>query len=168
MRNEVRVDDMTMVVIRFKDLELLCAVDAADLDLLSPYRWCARQARAAYYAQANRTVDGRRTSLQMHRLIMGVVDQPEVFVDHINRNTLDNRRANLRLLTPAESAQNKGKYANSTSRYRGVSWFAPNQKWVAKGGKGGKVFHLGYFENEEEAGNAAAAWRSQHLPYAER
>lgn len=43
--------------------------------------------------------------IQMHRQIIG--DKKGYYVDHINRNTLDNRRENLRHLTPKESVRNR-------------------------------------------------------------
>ncbi len=53
----------------------------------------------------------------MHRYIMGVVDDPEVIVDHINGNGCDNRRSNLRICTEKENNKNK-----STVRFNGRTY----------------------------------------------
>lgn len=166
--NKVREDSIgTHIVIIFRGQEFLCYLDKEDLPTIGKYTWFARQSGHSLYIQTSIYGEsGRRTSLQIHRLLMGVKDRRQ-YIDHINRNTLDNRKSNLRILTPAESAQNKNKYMNSTSQYRGVSWHEPNKKWVVKGGKNGKIIHLGYFNDEHEAGLVAARWRKEHLPYAE-
>lgn len=45
----------------------------------------------------------------MHRIVLGLGSRefPEYVVDHVNRNRLDNRLCNLRLLTRAQNAQNR-------------------------------------------------------------
>ena len=52
--------------------------------------------------------------------ILGIESQKGMHVDHINGNTLDNRRANLRLVTPTQNARNKAPHKNTSSKYVGV------------------------------------------------
>lgn len=52
-----------------------------------------------------------------HRLVTGA--PPTVTVDHINKDTLDNRKENLRLVTKSENAQNS-RHIGGTSQYKGV------------------------------------------------
>ena len=59
-------------------------------------------------------------------------------LDHINRDTLDNRIENLREANAAQNACNRSKFANNTSGAKGVSWHKAQQKWfvyVAKIGR---------------------------------
>lgn len=91
-------------------------VDADDYPLLARYSWHVRASKKTFYAQTTVIINGKRKTLRMHRLIMGM---PAKFVDHKNRNGLDNRKSNLRKCTPAESARNMVK-KRSKSGYLGV------------------------------------------------
>ena len=74
-------------------------------------------------------------------------------VDHINHNTLDNRKCNLRICTHQESMMNSESRIGR-SKYKGV-WFSKDKnKWVAELRKNNKKIHIGYFKNEKEAAKA--------------
>jgi len=117
------------------------------------------------YACHSRRSRGRTTVVLMHRVIMGLGPDSDMQVDHINRNRLDNRRENLRVVTCAENHQNRGSYEGSTSKHRGVWWSKQRQKWRAAERLNGKAYHLGYFSSEAEAAMAASAWRMVHMPH---
>jgi hypothetical protein len=87
--------------------------------------------------------------------------------DHINRNKLDNRKANLRVVTHAQNTQNLSSHSDSQSRYRGVARLSGvrAKPWQAYGTVDGKRQYLGTFATEQEAADAAAAWRREHLPF---
>ncbi len=74
-----------------------------------------------------------------------------LIVDHINGDTLDNRRSNLRLATPAENRRNTKKQEGHTSKFLGVFWAGYAKKWASQIQLGGKSCHLGYFLDEEDA-----------------
>lgn len=102
----------------------------------------------------------------LHRQIMGCVPHDGLVVDHINRDKVDCRRENLRLVTQAQNAQNQGARPASTSKHRGVSYQRRTKKWVVNHGLKGKQHYAGSFDTEEEAAVAARAWRDEHMPYA--
>lgn len=95
---------------------------------------------------------GRTKSILMHRYIFG--DAANGFwVDHINRNILDNRKSNLRFVTPTQSSQNR--IVNG-----GVIWVprSDQNRWGTKDGRwraririDGHLYHLGYFDRREDA-----------------
>lgn len=92
-------------------------VDKNDLEKVRKYRWYATpNSMGSYYAMAK---EGNKT-IYMHRYL---IDAPEgMFVDHINHNTLDNRRTNLRVVTHQENDTNRnGAYNTSKTGIRGVS-----------------------------------------------
>lgn len=102
-----------------------CAiVDDVDFESLAAFAWHATiGGRAGLtnekpYARRSIWEDGRSRSILMHREIMGSPDG--VLIDHINRNTLDNRRANLRLANHADNARNAGAKGPSKCGRRGV------------------------------------------------
>lgn len=87
--------------------------------------------------------------IHMHNLIM---NPPAGMVsDHINGDSLDNRKINLRLCTPLENSFNRSKNSLNTSGYKGVNLNKRLGKWRATVGGGSNKTHLGYFENIEEA-----------------
>lgn len=96
---------------------------------------------------------GRRAGLRhlyMHRVIMGAPEGMQV--DHANRDTLDNRRANLRLCSRAENQGNRQKQRGEmSSAYKGVSYDRPRHKWQACIKVGRRTVHLGRFDTQEAA-----------------
>lgn len=135
-------------------------IDEADVQVIEPHLWRLHNAGYPWI----HTDAKARQGTSMHRLLCGLApDDPRV-VDHINGDPLDNRRANLRVCTPAENGQNHPSRPG-TSRFRGVSWNARLKKWVAQGKLNGKVHYLGIFDDELAAARVAAEWRKEHLPF---
>jgi len=73
-----------------------------------------------------------------------------MFIDHINRNKLDNRRSNLRIVTTSQNVVNCPPRKNNTSGYRGVS--KKGNMWIAQIEKGDKkIFQESYTTPEQAA-----------------
>ena len=89
----------------------------------------------------------------MHREVMSAPEP--LLVDHININSLDNRKANLRLATGMQNNWNTRKGFNKgTSKYKGVGWIKKTKKWRARFRCNHKAVHLGSFDDEKEAARA--------------
>ena len=85
----------------------------------------------------------------LHRLILNT--PKGLLVDHINGNSLDNRRCNLRVCTNAQNQWNTAKKSNSTQKYKGVRK-TKSGKYEARIRCGeGKRLHLGTYPTIEEA-----------------
>lgn len=125
-------------------------VDDADYDALVRHKWHAHKSNGGYYAQrkANGTHRAKRADIAMHRQIMAGPGTGRC-IDHINRDTLDNRRSNLRVCTNAENHWNHRPYSHSASRFRGVSTHRAH--WRAQIYNLGRPIHIGYFASELEA-----------------
>lgn len=136
-------------------------VDDEDYPAVKRYRWCLVHG----YAARNARPEGG-TTVYMHRQILGLERGDKHQVDHINRDKLDNRRENLRLTTHALNRHNLPSYRGSTSAYRGVSWSKPHKKWRATAMLGRKQHHIGLYDDEAMAGEAAAAFRAEHMSHA--
>ncbi len=125
-------------------------IDDADTELYDSYKWhvnFAKKKRPAPYV--------RSYELQkyFHRLLM---EEPTdgIFVDHINGNSLDNRRSNLRLCNVQQNNWNTRRSAKRKySPYRGVKYNPKSLRnpWVAKIYTNGQEFHLGCYSTPEEA-----------------
>lgn len=72
-------------------------------------------------------------------------------VDHINRDTLDNRWSNLRVATRSQNMANTALDARNTSGASGVTWDKARNKWRAQLRVNGRKTNLGRFETREQA-----------------
>jgi len=82
-------------------------------------------------------------------------------VDHINRNTLDNRLENLRLATRSENSMNaKGKHGAKFSKNVYVDYeYKSNRKYRAQVTFDGKIVRVGGYDTKEDAEKMAQALR---------
>lgn len=126
-------------------------IDEEFYDSLSQFSWWAhRSGRSLVYARRfRRTGEAGRKSISIHRVVLGVLETPEILVDHINGNTLDNRRANLRPATPAQNQANRTGPTRALSGFRGVS--QTGSRWSARFKTSRKITHLGTFDTAVEA-----------------
>jgi hypothetical protein len=132
-------------------------VDAKDFEWLSKEGWgysgCAKP--GVYYASKNKNlgrVNGKATykKRSMHREIMDCPD--DMFVDHINGDTLDNRRENLRICTRNQNQWNR--LANIGKEFKGAYYHKDTNRWQARIQHNNKKHHLGYFKTAKEANEA--------------
>lgn len=138
-------------------------VDPVDYERLAAQRW---RLHSRGYAISHKPNAPRGSTVYMHRAVLSLDTGCGVEIDHINRNLLDNRRANLRIATRAQNQQNV-RAIGGTSRHRGVAWDRNKKRWRAHAQLNGRHVHVGYFKDEERAGEAIAAWRQIHMPFSE-
>jgi hypothetical protein len=135
---------------------LVAIVDDEDADLAA-FKWHA--AHPKYNTSyAVRTVYpdgfyGKHVSIFMHRVIADRMGLPGI-VDHVSRDGLDNRRANLRSSTQSQNTANRGPQKNNTSGYKGVSFEPRYRKWTANIKVKQKAKYLGSYRTAEEAARA--------------
>lgn len=133
-------------------------VDDADFDWLNQWKWHAHWDTWNWYAQRTgpRGKSGKRPTIPMHAVIAGC-SAP----DHKNRNTLDNRRSNLRPATASQNGMNRNFQSINTSGARGVSWDKRQKRWSAQIRFQGKLKWLGYFSQLKAAASAYKMAASQ-------
>lgn len=122
-------------------------VDNDKFEFLNKKKWYCNNTG---YACRDFTIKGKRGRVMMHRLVLKV-EKKNLIVDHINRNPLDNRVANLRVCNKSQNAANSAKH-KGISKYKGVSWSSKRNKWEAYITVNCKRIHLGRFKEEAEAG----------------
>lgn len=125
-------------------------VDDSDYDHLLQFMWYAAFKGGSWYAMVMRN----KKPMYLHRYLM--CPSKNLVVDHINRNSLDNQRRNLRIVSQGFNIQNRLKLRSNTSGYKGVSRHS-NQltyPWRAKIDFNHKQIYLGVFKDIKDAAKA--------------
>jgi hypothetical protein len=118
-------------------------IDEEDINYLSSFNWSIGK-KGYVWSKIN----GKTT--YMSRLIMGCPNR--MTVDHINHDTLDNRKENLRICTYSENNYNRRSGSvNAFSKYKGVRKSCIKDKWRAEICYNGKCIYIGDFYTEEYA-----------------
>ena len=107
-------------------------------------KWCVTKNRKGLYAQKR----VNKNKIYLHRYIL---NNPEGVVDHINHNTLDNRKENLRITTNANNLRNGTLRNNNKTGIIGVYYSKKRKKYVATIKVNYKSIYLGRFNTLEEA-----------------
>ncbi len=127
----------------------IAIIDDEDYESLNQYKWHAQKASNGFYAVRCVYVNRKCIKLGMHRQVLPCLDNQEI--DHKNRNTLDNRKSNLRIVTHAQNMKNRNKHKNNKSGIKGVYWDKRGKKWRSEIRVDGKKIHLGMFSDLMEA-----------------
>lgn len=123
-------------------------IDGEDYSKISEFNWHACKDDYRFYARKCLFKGRKKTSESMHRMILNYPDA-KWQVDHINGDTLDNRKSNLRLVTQSQNQANRGLPITNTSGYKGVH--KSYGKWRSVIYKNGRRIHLGMFQSIQEA-----------------
>lgn len=148
-RNSYRiVGDIAIIDLYDKYCEKVAEtiIDAEDIDRVKNIKW---KLSAGGYA-VNTPKKGKNKNLS--RLVL----QVDTFVDHINHNTLDNRKSNLRVVTKSQNQMN--------ANYKGVYCYEGKRPF-AKIKLHGKQICLGSYDEEEEA--YYARWYAEKILFKE-
>jgi hypothetical protein len=106
------------------------------------------------YPYVCRRIFNESKAVYLHKFIVGA--QPHEYVDHINRNKLDNRKSNLRICTQSQNLVNwKKDPTGKTSKHKGVCWNKRRQKWVVRVNFKKREILGGGFTSEIEAAKKA-------------
>lgn len=130
-------------------------VDPGDYERLRKYEWFTTKSTRNFYAirRAKGTKGKRYTTIYMHHELIKVDEG--LLIDHINQDSMNNLRNNLRAATRAQNIRNRKKFPNSTvSKYKGICRDKNLKKWLARITFEKKKIHLGCFRDEIEAAKA--------------
>ena len=133
---------------------MVAVVDDDDYDWLSKWSWCAHKHKGKYYAE--RGIRERGTCFQKTiRMNREILSAPDCFqVDHIDGDSLNNQKHNLRVCTDSQNKFNRGVSKRNKSGYKGVHWNAQRKKWCASIQENKNKFVLGFFEESVDAAKA--------------
>lgn len=97
-------------------------IDDEDFERVDQYKWRAYLSKNTFRARSS-------TGLSLSNLIMNCPDNKEV--DHINLDSLDCQKHNLRICSCSENNRNRKSLIGSVSKYKGVTWRKNRGKWQA-------------------------------------
>ncbi len=140
--------------------EKLFFIDGNDLEKVLKYTWRIAKNPVNTYIRGRLKTDSSKTFL-LHRVITNCPDG--YVVDHINHNTFDNRKENLRICSNHQNRFNSNKYKNGkTSIYKGVYIDKRTNSICATLRYNRKHIHIGTFKTEIDA---AIAYNEAALKY---
>jgi hypothetical protein len=130
-------------VVGYVDNDIKFLIDLDDYKLIKKYYW---------NIDPKGYIKGcmNSKSIFLHRFIMNCPQ--DLVVDHIDRNPLNNKKENLRIVVRRENTRNKNKLSGTTSKYIGVYQEKTTGKWRAQiHFDDGRQVKLGTFEYEKDA-----------------
>jgi hypothetical protein len=132
----------------------VAVIDDEDAPLVVGFKWYPMKTKEGnVYAAGWKHMPPGRFFVHLHRLIANA--QPGELIDHVDRNTLNCRRSNLRRATRQQNSHNAGPYRKqTTSKYKGVFLCRRSGRFRARIVHNGTRIYLGLFDNEEDAARA--------------
>lgn len=138
--NEIIIKkDYALIKIKKHNNFIFSKIDLDDIEKIKNLKW----------SLSKNYISNVKNKILLHRFIMNVSDG-ELWVDHINHDTFDNRKCNLRIVTPSENAMNKKLLNSNKSGKTGVH-LSSNNKYVAQLGINYKTLNLGSYNTMAEA-----------------
>lgn len=167
MKNDYNIrGEVTEILLKRKTGEIVRAlIDTEDLEKV---KFVSTWSPHIQYGGKKIYVDGRpygqKKPVRMHRVIMN--PSAEMVIDHINGNSLDNRKSNLRIVTQAENTHNlvNLKSHNKTG-VTGVSFNKKNGKWLVQLTVNKVRVFYKLYTDFEEAKDASKLVRAKYMPH---
>lgn len=130
-----------IVYVKLSNCDDFMLCDVEDWWKLSLFKW--HKDKLGYAAC-------RKTPRRFHCFIIDN-DNNEMVIDHINRNRLDNRKENLRIVSFQDNIRNSNKKSTNKSGFKGVWYDKQRNKWCAGISLNGKSIGLGRYNTIEDA-----------------
>ncbi len=147
--SEINIEEhLYKIPLRNKNREIIdyALVSEEDFERVNKHKWCIYQYPSRY--KVVRAIINKK-NVRLSHFVLGKPENRMV-VDHINRNSLDNRKENLRFATLEQNSQNSTPQKNTSSKYKGVFYKKICNKWQAEC----KKYYLGIFAKEIDAAKA--------------
>lgn len=137
-----------MIEISLSNTDKKTMVNRCDYEKIKDRRWskCSQGYAVSYYRRA----DGSETKIRLHHIILPPSEGR--IIDHINRNKLDNRRENLRVVTYSQNGMNRGVNSGSLTGFKGA--IKESNRFISRIGVNGKNIYIGTFTTAEDAAKA--------------
>lgn len=155
------LDDYVILSIPYKSKLYTSKLDLVDWQKFINQNVSLRQV-GNYISMVTREKPDNATII-FARLLVGYIGLD--IVDHINGDSLDHRKSNLRICSRAANCQNIIAPSRGISGKRGVTYYAYGNKWRAYANLRTGKKYLGYYDTVDEAAAVAEAYRQEHMEY---
>lgn len=139
-------------------------VDDEDVERIMQNKWHLHRSKrhldlGIYYFLSSACKRTGMPDMRLHRFIMNAPD--DYVVDHIDRNTLNCHKSNLRITTQTQNIFNRGHQRNNKSGNRGIYFNTTTEKWYVSFIIKGK--HISYGFDTKESAQCVAEWIIHNL-----
>lgn len=131
-------------------------IDDEDYDKIMPYTWYINQkslrvSRLVYFQRTYRDKNKKKCTIVLSRVILGLQLYDGKICDHINGNTLDNRKENLRICSKKENQRNCRKHKDNKTGFKGIYYQKGAKKYHSQISVNSKIIYLGLFNSPVDA-----------------
>lgn len=158
-------NDYAFILLKYKDKKYKILFDIEDIEKIKKLRCLLQNSgRNGKMHLQVRVFDREKHKLfLMSRYLLGMLEfNKKDIVDHINRNTLDNRKENLRVVSYWQNNQNK-LHPNQIS---GIYYIKERNQYLAEICFNNKRHKLGFYDEFKEAVAARLAAEQIYLNFA--
>lgn len=146
-KNIIEIDNINNEArVYTEDKKKYFIIDIEDVDKIKDFYW----SKSGRYWKANKR-ECTQEFFILHNLIMNNDDVGKIEIDHIDRNTNNNKKSNFRITNHRENCLNRGMLSNNTSGVKGVCYHKKCKLWMAYIKVEGKKIGLGYHKDFKDA-----------------
>ena len=154
MKNKYIIENKIVKFYTKEGIEFI--IDKQDFETVYSRYWVKR----GNYISSKNAEGSSPRNISLHRFLLGNVPK-NMEVDHINRNPMDNRRINLRIVTRKENNRNKGIPKNNKTGFLNVYFRKAKNKYEAQFTFNKKHYIVGTFDTPESANDAVLKKRKE-------
>jgi hypothetical protein len=141
------------LVVNIKGHDVL--IDDGDRERVLSRSWrVKKQKYGSVYFITNIRKGNKTHTMLLHRFILNCETGDGKIVDHIDGDTLNCQRSNLRLVTKQQNNWNRAVSVKSNTGIKGVSYRKDIGKYRSRINFNGREIVLGYYTRTEDAGQA--------------
>ena len=153
IRGNKYIKENNYIKVKCSNKDIYFKISEEDISKCNNYTWrCFNKRKGgSYYIQTEMYINNTRVKVDLHRYLLNCVKGDGNIVDHINGDTLNNQRNNLRLASKGGNQRNSKTQCNSLTGRSGVGFHKASNKYRARIVVDDKEIYLGVFSTFEEA-----------------
>ena len=144
-------DDYAILKIKYKNEYIDCYFDIEDISFVQEKHWRTSHKKNKVYIVTGKSGNKKEPLTYLHNYLMHYIPVPQLEVDHIDGNSCNNRKSNLRIVTRQANIDNTKARIDNKIGIRGISQISKTKKYKCDFSYHGKRFYFKYWNTIEEA-----------------